>query len=125
MCTALLRACLSWQRGVGFLRRLRQASRSLGVSQLSGKKVNYRDTYAVLHFIFAEVVEMRSPMAQLLQIFRDALGQENVAGIAAIHYSLRHVDPLAGYVHVPTHVNDPADRPAMNAHPQLQTRVLL
>jgi hypothetical protein len=46
------------------------------------------------------------------------LGEEDVSGIAAVHYSLRHVDPGPGNVAAPAHVGHFAHWPAVNAHPE-------
>ena len=51
---------------------------------------------AVLHFAFTKVMENCAPLWVLPQIIGNALGQENVPCVAAIHHSLRDVDASAG-----------------------------
>jgi len=46
-----------------------------------------------------------------------------VAGIAACHNALRHVDPSSSYVRAIVHVGHTANRAAVNSHPQLQLRI--
>jgi hypothetical protein len=79
----------------------------------------------MLYFAFAEIVQMRSPLPKLLEIFRDALGRENVPGVATIHYALRHIDAGAGDVRTIVNVHDPAHRSAMDPHPHLKLRMTL
>ena len=45
-------------------------------------------------------------------------------GVAAIHHPLRHVDPGPGEVGAPAHVGHFAYRPAVNAHPHRNFRML-
>ncbi|MEO6969433.1 MAG: hypothetical protein ABI217_00885 [Chthoniobacterales bacterium] len=65
------------------------------------------------------------PMPVLRQIVGRAFRQENVTGVAAIHYPLRHVDAGAGDVRPLVYVGHFIDRSAVNPHPQLQFWVLL
>ena len=48
-----------------------------------------------------------------------------MSGVAAIHHPLRHVDPSAGEIGVIVHIDHPAHRTAVHAHPKLQARMLL
>ena len=41
-------------------------------------------------------MEERPPLAILFEVVSDVLRQKNVAGVAAIHHSLRHVNASAG-----------------------------
>ena len=59
------------------------------------------------------------------QIIGHMLGEKNVAGVAAIHDPLRHVDPGPGDVRAPAHVGHLAHRSAVNAHAHRKFRVLL
>jgi hypothetical protein len=43
-----------------------------------------------------------------------------VTGVAAIHHSLRHVDPSAGDIRSVIDIDHAADRAAIDAHPQAQ-----
>jgi hypothetical protein len=78
----------------------------------------------MLHFAFAKLVQMRAPLPILFQIFGDTLGEEDVAGIAAIHHALRDVDSRAGYVGPIIDIFDLIDRAAVNAHAQPKTRMV-
>ena len=78
------------------------------------------DADSVFHFHFAQIVQLRLPLAVLLEILGDALRQQNVSGVAAIHHALRDVDPDAGGVGPPVHVDHRAHRPAVHAHAHLQ-----
>ena len=80
---------------------------------------------AVLHFALAQIVQLRMPARIRREIIGHSLGQENVAGIATIHHPLRHIDAGAGHVGAFIRVHDFVDRSAMNAHPELQLRMLL
>ena len=50
------------------------------------------------------------------------LGQKNVSGVPAIHYSLGQVDSRSRYIGAIIHIGNAADRPAVDsyAHPQLR-----
>ena len=52
----------------------------------------------MLHFTRAEFVQKRAPIFVLLEIFGDVSGNENVPGVAAIHYPLGNVNTGAGDV---------------------------
>ena len=78
----------------------------------------------MFHLALAEVVQVRLPMAILLQIFRHMFGEQDVPGIAAIHHPLRHVDSGPGDVGPPAHIGHFAHRPAVNAHPHRNLRML-
>ena len=78
----------------------------------------------MLDLAFAEITQPRRPLPVLHQIIRHMLGEENVPGVAAIHHPLRHVDAGPGDVGAPAHVGHFAHRPAMNAHPHRNFRML-
>ena len=59
------------------------------------------------------------------QIIGHMLREKNVAGVAAIHHSLRHVDPGPGDVGAPAHVGHLAHRSAVNAHAHRKFRMFL
>src|SRR2546428_6149114 len=65
--------------------------RKLGIADLVGVKVDHGKHGTVLDFAFAEIMQVRPPMAVLLQIFRDAFGEKNVSRTPAIHHQLRNV----------------------------------
>ena len=76
--------------------------------------------HAVLHLALAEVVQTRRPLPVLREIVRHALREQNVPGVAAIHHSLREVNPGAGNVFPLIHIGYFVHRSAMNSHPQLE-----
>ena len=55
-------------------------------------------------------------MAVLSEVVRHMFGQENMSGIAAIHYPLRHVDSGSSYVGAVIYIGDLIDRATVNAH---------
>src|SRR5437868_2251233 len=82
-------------------------------------------THAVLHLAFAEIAQTRRPLPVLDQIIRHVLRHEDVPGVAAIHYPLRHVDPGAGDVSPPAHILHLTHRSAVNAHTHWEFRMAL
>jgi hypothetical protein len=52
-------------------------------------------------------------------------GKKNVPGVAAIHHPLCRVDAASGYVGAFVHVHHTTDRSTVNAHPNVQARVVL
>ncbi len=80
---------------------------------------------AVLDLAITHVVQTRYPLPVLHQIVGDVLREEDVPGIAAIHYSLRHVDPGAGHIGSIVDVGDLVDRSTVNPHPKPQFGMLL
>src|SRR5438046_8010253 len=68
-------------------------------------------------------MEVRLPSTLLRQIVGDAFTHENVAGVAAIHHSLRDVDAYAGDVVAPVCILHMMDRAAVDSHPHRQTRL--
>src|SRR5438046_6855368 len=79
----------------------------------------------VLDLALTEVAQPRRPLPGMDQIIRYMLGEKNVAGVAAIHYPLRHVDAGPGDVGAPAHVGHLAHRSAVNAHPHGKLRMFL
>ncbi len=77
----------------------------------------------MLDLNLAELVQMRVPPRKRREIIGHALGQQNVARIAAIHHPLRHVDPGPGDIHTIVDINDFVYRAAVNAHAQLDAGV--
>ena len=97
----------------------------LRIANFVSVKIDHAKASAVLHFAFAQVVELRLPLAVLLQIFRHAFGEQNVPGIAAIHDPLRHVNAGPGDVGAAADIRHFAHRTAMNPHPDRDLGVLL
>ena len=104
------------REALSFLEWPGEALRSVGVSQFSREKIHDFDFFSVFHLAFAKLMEMWPPVFELLEVFRDPLGEKNVAGIAAIHHSLRHVDARAGHVRPFVYIHYAADRAAVHAH---------
>src|SRR6516165_5630243 len=71
---------------------------------------------AVFDVAFAQVMQLRLPTRGMFQILGHMLGEEDVPGVPAIHYSLCDVNPGSGHVHLFIEVSDFVDRPAMNPH---------
>ena len=69
---------------------------------------------------FAQIVP---PMTVLREILGDALRNENVPGIAAVHHPLRNINSGAGDVGAVVHIGHATDRPAVNSHPELNVRM--
>src|SRR5439155_10139162 len=83
------------------------------------------DAHTVFHFAGTEVVQEGSPPLVFFEVLSDVFGEENVAGVAAIHHSLRHVDPIARDVGPLIHINHAANGPAVNSHPKLLAGMFL
>ena len=91
--------------------------RQLRIADFVGVEIHHADAHAVLHFAFAEIVQMRPPLRVLFQVFGHMLGEQNVSGIATIHHPLRDVDARAGDVGLLVQVSDFVNRAAVNSHP--------
>ena len=74
---------------------------------------------------FSDVVQMRSPVSILLQVFGEMLREENMSGIATIHDALRHVNPSPEEIGLIVHIRDWIDRATVNAHAYFKFRVTL
>ena len=66
----------------------------------------------------AQIVQQRLPHPILREILCDAFRKENVAGVAAAHYSFGDVDPNARDVVSIVNIFDLVNRSAVNPHPQ-------
>ena len=97
--------------------------RRLRITQFICIKIGDRNNVAVLDLAFTQIVQVRPPMAVLCQIFGDTLREQDVTGIAAIHHPLRDVNSRAGDIRPLVHIDNPANRSAVHAHPQLKFRV--
>ena len=76
----------------------------------------------MLNFAFAEIVQVRLPVAILCQIVRHMFGKQNVTRAAAVHYPLGNVDSSTGHVDLIVHVAHLINRPTVNSHPDLNLR---
>ena len=97
----------------------------LRIANLVRVEIDDADTHAVLHFACAKIMQERPPMFVLFQIFGHVFGEQDVAGIAAIHHPLRHVDAGAGDVGSLIDVGDLIDRAAVDSHPKLNRGMTL
>ena len=79
----------------------------------------------MLHFAFAQIMEIGAPARILLEVICHMLGKQDVSGVTAIHYPLRDVDARAGDVGVFVQITDLIDRAAVNAHPHPKFRMVL
>ena len=79
-------------------------------------EINKIKPQPVLYFPLPEVVQVRLPVAVLSEVVRHMLGQENMSGVAAIHYPLSHVDSGSSYIGAVIHIGDLIDRATVNAH---------
>jgi hypothetical protein len=79
----------------------------------------------VLHLAHSQIVQTSLPVPILSQIFRSVCRQKNMARIATIQYSLRHIDSCPCDVRFLINIRDSVDRTAVNAHPQLDARMIL
>src|SRR5205085_12453863 len=86
-CTPLLPSLPAFQ----FLGNRRVAEAVFG-------EINKIKPQPVFYLPLAEVVQVRLPVTVLSEVVRHMFGQENMSGIAAIHYPLRHVDSGSSYV---------------------------
>src|SRR5436190_8558940 len=68
-------------------------------------------------------MDVRLPSTPLREIVGDTFTHENMAGIAAIHHSLRDVDAYAGDVFAPVGILHMMDRAAVDSHPHRKTRL--
>src|SRR5437879_13655966 len=66
-----------------------------------------------------------SPLLVFFKIFSDMFRQKNVAGVATIHHSSGRVDAGPSHVGAFVHVHYTTDRSTVNAHPNVQTRIVL
>ncbi len=62
-------------------------------------------------------------MAVLREIVYGAFREQDMAGIAAIHYSLCCVNPGASHIRALVYVDHFTDRPTVDSHPKFQFRM--
>jgi hypothetical protein len=96
--------------------KLVEFRRWIRVADDIGIKIHHRNHDAVFDFEITELVKIMLPAAILRKIIRHAFGKKDVPGIAAIHYSLRDVNPSAGNVGALVHILDLMHRSTVNAH---------
>src|SRR5947209_111604 len=83
------------------------------------------NAHTMFHLALPKIVEVWRPLAILLQIFRDMLGEQDVSGITAIHYPLRHVYSRASDVRLFIKIADFIHWTAVNAHAHGQVGMTL
>ena len=118
-----LRPFFSRTSGAVPLRTCRNLSGTFRVAQFLSVEIDDVDTHIMLHFAFAQVVQMGTPLAILFKIVGHMLGEKNVSGVSAIHHSLRQVDSSARYIRTVVHVGNTAHRSAVDSHAHPQLRV--
>src|SRR4026207_378538 len=89
-----------------------------------GVEIEKVETNAMLHLALTQIMQTQRPLPVWRQIVRHAFREEDVSGIAAIHYPARHVDSGAGNIGPPTHISHLAHRSAVNSHADRNLRVL-
>src|SRR6516225_3261212 len=82
-------------------------------------------THPMFYLERADIVQERSPGFVFRQVLRHMMGEKDVTGVAAIHDPLRYVDAASSYVRAFVYVHHTTDRSTVNAHPHLQTRIVL
>src|SRR6266540_5654525 len=70
-------------------------------------------------------MQERSPAFVFGQVLSHMTGKKNVAAVAAIHHPLCRVDAASGYVGAFVHVHYTTDGSTVNAHSNLQARIVL
>ena len=80
-----------------FLNRLK-LFRKLRITGFPIVKANNADAHTVLRLARAKIMQEPPPLLVFFEILGDMPGEQNVAGIAAIHHSLRKVNARAGNV---------------------------
>ena len=70
-------------------------------------------------------MEDGAPLLVFFQVFGHMFGEKNVPGVTATHHPLRHVQTGPGQIGPIIHIDHSADRSAVNAHAQLQARMVL
>src|SRR5438132_8145 len=70
-------------------------------------------------------MQERSPAFVFGQVLSHMAGEKNVSSVATIHYPLRRVDAGPSHVGAFVHVHYTTDGPTVNAHSNLQARIVL
>src|SRR5438874_1250316 len=77
---------------------LAELLRHLGITKVFGVEINHSNPNAVFHLAFAKIMQVPLPLTVLFQILGHMFGDEDVAGVTTIHYSLGDIDPGSGNV---------------------------
>src|SRR6266853_5338378 len=97
----------------------------LRITDFTVVKVSNADAHTMFHFACAEVVQERAPPLVFFEVFSDMFGEQNMAGVAAIHHPLGHVDPSAREIGPLVYIDHAAHWPAVDSHPKLQAGMFL
>src|SRR5262245_1909600 len=101
-----------------------QFARHSRIPNLVRVKVGNAYRHPVFYLEGADVMQERSPALELFEILSHTPGEKDVTGVATIHYPLRHVDAGPSHVGAFVHVHHTTNRPTVNAHPNLQARLV-
>ena len=82
------------------------------------------NTNAVFHLMKSEISQRIAPASEVFQNFSDSARKKDMASIAAVHHSLRHVDARAHDVDVFLDVRMTAHGAGMHAQAQADIRVI-
>jgi len=99
--------------------------RDLWIAEIIFVEINNVQPQTVLHLTLAQIVQVRLPVPVLGQILRHVPGQKNMPRIAAIQHPLRDIYSRSCKVRFVVNIGDSVDRATVNAHPHLNTRMIL
>src|SRR5262245_45047649 len=102
-----------------------QFARQLRIANLLRVEVRDAYTHPMFYLEGANIMQERSPAFVFRQVLSHMTGKKNVPGVATIHYPPGHVDAASGHVGAFGHVHHTTDRSTVNAHPNLQARIVL
>src|SRR5262249_53648058 len=101
-----------------------ELARQFWITSLFRVEVRQAHPHTVFQLERADVVQARSPPIVFCQVLSHMMREKNVPCITALHYSLREVYTGSCYIHPLGHVDHAGDRSTVNAHSNLQARVL-
>src|SRR3954470_19681703 len=90
-----------------------------GISRRAIEQIDEMNPQPVFDLKLAEVVKVGPPLPILFQVFGYMFGQQDVAGITAIHHSLSYINTRAGNIHLIVNVRDLVDRATVHTHANL------
>src|SRR5262245_7107197 len=74
---------------------------------------------------FSDVVQMRSPVSVVFQVFCEMFGEENVSGIAAVHDALCNINSSSSEIGLIVHICEWIYRSTVNTHSYFEFRMAL
>src|SRR5947207_11001303 len=101
-----------------------QFARQFSIPNLIRVEVGDAYRYPVFYLEGPDIMQERSPTFVFGQILSHMTGKKNVPGIATIHHPPRHVDAGPSYVGAFGYVHYTTDRSTVNAHPNLEARIV-